>query len=36
MLHDYTPLFAHAGLVAALVLSVAWESEPPAQLQAEV
>jgi colicin import membrane protein len=27
---------AHAGLVAALVLSVAWKSEPPAQLQAEL
>jgi colicin import membrane protein len=27
---------AHAGLVAALVLSVAWKSEPPPQLQAEL
>jgi colicin import membrane protein len=29
-------VIAHAGLVAALVLSVAWKSEPPAQLQAEL
>ena len=27
---------AHVGLLAALVLSVAWKSEPPAQLQAEL
>ncbi len=29
-------VIAHAGLVAALVLSVAWKSESPAQLQAEL
>jgi colicin import membrane protein len=29
-------VIAHVGLVAALVLSVAWKSEPPAQLQAEL
>jgi colicin import membrane protein len=29
-------VLAHAGLVAALVLSVAWKSEPPAALQAEI
>jgi colicin import membrane protein len=29
-------VLAHGGLVMALVLSVAWKSEPPAQLQAEL
>lgn len=29
-------VLAHAGLVAALVLSVAWKSEPPPALQAEI
>jgi colicin import membrane protein len=29
-------VIAHAGLIAALVLSMAWKSEPPAQLQAEL